>query len=268
MNMIKHILLLLIFSFQCSFLRAGIVILNGLSHTYKVENGKVYRGKIAIENNGKQPQSVKLFLQDFTYQSDGTIHYSAPGAHARTNSGWIRMNTNLVSLKAKEKTEIFYEITVPDQVSAAGSYWSIIMVEPVEEIKPDETPSGVSITSVIRYAVQVITDIGIEKAKPELKFEGVKMEKENGKRFLNVAVANTGNLYCKPTVAVEIYNKNNGQKTGTFSSLAMGLLPQTSKSFPIDLEKIPAAKYNAVLIATDEDENAFALNVELEVKDD
>ncbi|KAA0129083.1 hypothetical protein FY557_05830 [Chryseobacterium sp. SN22] len=138
MNMIKHLLLLLIFFFPLSFFQAGIVVLNGLSHTHTVENGKVYRGKIAIENNGKQPQSVKLFLQDFTYHSDGTIHYSPQGTHIRTNAGWIRMNTNLVSLKAKEKTEIFYEITVPDQIPGPGSYWSVIMVEPVEEIKPDD----------------------------------------------------------------------------------------------------------------------------------
>ena len=31
---------------------------------------------------------------------------------------------------------------------------------------------------------------------------------------------------------------------------------------------MPPEKYNAVLIATDEDENAFALNVELEIKND
>ncbi|GEN77461.1 WxL protein host-binding domain-containing protein [Chryseobacterium hagamense] len=267
MNIIKHLLLLITVFSHFSFLQAGIVVLNGLSHTHKVENGKVYRGSIALENNGNKLQNVKLFLQDFTYHSDGTIHYSAPDSHTRTNSGWIRMNTNLVILKAKEKTEIVYEITVPDQVSGPGSYWSVIMVEPVEEIKPDENRHGVSITSVIRYAVQVITDINTERAKPDLQFEGIKLGKENGKRFLNVAIANKGNLYCKPTVTVEIYNKTTGQKTGTFSSLAMGLLPQTSKSFPIDLEKTPAAKYNAVLIATDEDENAFALNVELEVKD-
>lgn len=265
--MIKYTLLLLIFFFQFCFLRAGIVVLNGLSHTHKVENGKIYRGKILLENNGNKLQNVKLFLQDFTYHSDGTIYYSAPDTHLRTNSGWIRMNTNLVRLKAKEKTEIVYEIAVPDQVPGPGSYWSVIMVEPVEEIKPDENSHGVSITSVIRYAVQIITDIHTESAKPDLQFEGIKMGKENGKRFLNVAIANKGNLYCKPTVTVEIYNTTTGEKTGTFSSLAMGLLPQTSKSFPIDLEKIPAAKYNAVLIATDEDENAFALNVELEVKD-
>ncbi len=266
--MIKHTLFVLIFLLQFCFLQAGIVVLNGLSHTHKVQTGKVYRGKISIENTGKQPQNVKLFLQDFSYQSNGTIQYSAPDSNIRTNTSWLRINTNLVHLKAKEKTEILYEITVPDKISGPGSYWSVIIVEPVEEIKPDDQIQGVSITSVIRYAVQIITDLDSEKAKPDLKFEGIKMEKENGKRLLNAAVANTGNLYCKPTVTVEIYNKSDGQKIGTFSSQAMGLLPQTSKLFPIDLEKVAAGKYNAVLIATDEDENAFALNVELEVKDD
>lgn len=266
--MIKRIILLLIFLFQFCILRAGIVVLNGLSHTYKVENGKVYKGKIAIENTGNQQQSVKLFLQDFSYKSDGSINYSAPHTNNKTNTDWIKMNTNLITLKAKEKTEVYYEITVPDNISDPGSYWSVIMVEPVEDIKPNDSKQGVNITSIIRYAIQVITDLDSEKAKPDLKFEGIKIEKEDGKQILKVAIANKGDLYCKPTVSIEIYNKKNGQKIGNFSSQAMGLLPQTSKSFHIDIGNTPPAQYNAVLIATDEEENAFALNVELEVKND
>ncbi|WP_415329221.1 WxL protein host-binding domain-containing protein [Chryseobacterium sp. MMS23-Vi53] len=257
-----------IFIFQFYFLKAGIVVLNGLSHSYQVENGKVYKGKIEIENTGNQSQSVKLFLQDYSYKSDGTIYYSAPHTNDKTNTDWIKMNTNLVTLKAKQKTEIFYEITVPNNVSEPGSYWSVIMVEPVEEIKPNDNKQGVNITSIIRYAIQVITDLNSDKAKPDLKFEDVKIEKEDGKQILKVAIANQGNLYCKPTANIEIYNKKTGEKLGNFSSQALGLLPQTSKSFHIDISKMPPDKYNAVLIATDEDENAFALNVELEVKND
>jgi uncharacterized protein (DUF2147 family) len=266
--MIKRILLLIIFILQFSFLKASIVVLNGLTHTYKVENGKIYKGKIAIENTGNQSQSVKLFLQDFSYKSDGTINYSAPRTNNKTNTDWIKMNTNLVTLKAKEKTEVYYEITVPDKISDPGSYWSVIMVEPVEDINPNDNKQGVSITSIVRYAIQVITDLDSEKAKPDLKFEGIKIEKEDGRQILKVAIANKGNLYCKPTATIEIYNKKNGQKIGNFSSQAMGLLPQTSKSFHIDIGKTAPAQYNAVLIATDEDENSFALNVELEVKND
>lgn len=266
--MIKRILLLLIFILQFSFLKASIVVLNGLSHTYKVENGKVYKGKIEIENTGSQPQNVKLFLQDFSYKSDGTISYSAPHTNGRTNIDWIKFNTNLVTLKGKQKTEIYYEITIPHTISEPGSYWSVIMVEPVEEIKPSETKQGVSITSIIRYAIQVITDFDSDKAKPDLKFESVKIEKEEGVKLAKINIANNGNLYCKPSATLEIYNRKNGDKIGTFSSLEMGLLPHTSKSFPIDISKVPPDKYNAVIIATDENENAFALNVELEVKND
>ena len=266
--MIKRILLLITLMLQFAFLRASIVVLNGLTHSYKIENGKVYKGKIAIENTGNNPQSVKLFLQDFTYHADGTINYTDLQTQKRTNGNWIKLNTNLVTLKGKEKTDVFYEITVPDQGIDPGSYWSVIIVEPVDEIKPSDKQPGINISSVIRYAIQVITDYDTEKAKPDLTFENIKVEKEEGKQTVKIAIANNGNLYCKPTASIEIYNRKTGEKIGTFSSLAMGLLPSTSKTFYIDISKVPSAQYKATVIATDEDENAFAINVELEVKND
>ncbi|MGG5210627.1 WxL protein host-binding domain-containing protein [Chryseobacterium sp. MIQD13] len=266
--MIKRIFLLMFLMLQFSFLYAGIVVLNGLTHTYKVENGKVYKGKVSIENTGNTLQSVKLFLQDFSYKADGTISYTAMHTNSRTNSDWIKLNTNLVTLKAKEKTDVFYEITIPDRPADSGSYWSVIIVEPVEDIKPSNDKAGVNITSVVRYAIQVITDYETERAKPDLKFENVKIEKEDGRQTAKIAIANNGNLYCKPTATIEIYNRKTGERLGSYTSIQMGLLPQTSKSFHIDISKVPAGQYKAVLIATDEDENAFALNVELEVKND
>ncbi len=268
MIMMKRIFLLILMMLQFSFLYAGIVVLNGLTHAYKVENGKVYKGKVEIENTGTKPQSVKLFLQDFTYHADGSINYTTVRTNSRTNGDWIKLNTNLITLKGKEKTEVFYEITVPNQSVDPGSYWSVIIVEPVDDIKPSDDKVGVNITSVVRYAIQIITDYATEKAKPDLKFESVKIEKEEGKQIAKIAIANSGNLYCKPTAAIEIYNRKTGERIGSYSSIAMGLLPQTSKSFYIDISKVPADHYKAVIIATDEDENAFALNVELEVKND
>ncbi|WP_076594845.1 MULTISPECIES: DUF3324 domain-containing protein [unclassified Chryseobacterium] len=266
--MIKRILILITLILQFSLLHAGIVILNGLTHSYKIENGKVYKGKVAIENTGSIPQSVKIFLQDYTYHADGTINYTALRTNKRSNGEWLKLNTNLVTLKGKEKTEIFYEITVPNKAIDPGSYWSVIIVEPVEEIKPSDNKPGVSITSVIRYAIQVITDVEAEKGQPDLKFENVKVEKQEGKQTAKIAIANHGNLYCKPTASIEIYNRKTGEKMGTYSSLTMGLLPDTSKTFYIDISRLPPDKYKATIIATDEEENAFALNVELEVKND
>lgn len=136
MMMIKRVLFLMFLMLQLSFLHAGIVVLNGLTHNYKVENGKVYKGKIAIENTGSKPQNVKIFLQDFAYLADGSISYTSIRTNNRTNGDWIKLNTNLITLKGKEKTEVFYEISVPDQSVNPGSYWSVIIVEPVEDINP------------------------------------------------------------------------------------------------------------------------------------
>jgi hypothetical protein len=84
------------------------------------------------------PQSVKLFLQDFSYQSDGTIQYSAPHTNVKTNTDWIKMNTNLNALKSKEKQKSIMKLPFLIKITEPGSYWSVIIVEPVEEINPND----------------------------------------------------------------------------------------------------------------------------------
>lgn len=254
----------------CSFTsaNAGVVVLNGLTHTYKVAKGKVYKGKVEIENTGNSPQSVKFYLQDFAYKADGTSIYSAINTNKRSNSNWITLNTNLLTLRGKEKTTIVYEIKLPEGISASGSFWSVLMVEPVDDIQPNNDKIGVSVTSVVRYAIQIITDYQSEHTSSELKFESVSVEKVDDKQFVKVAIANNGNLFCKTIAAIEIYNRTTAEKMGTFTSVPMGLLPDMSKSFHIDISKLPPDSYNATIIATDEQDNAFAINVELDIKND
>lgn len=79
------------------------MVLNGLTHNYKVENGQIYKGKIAIENTGIASQNVKIYLQDFSYKSDGSMNYTAPLTNIKTNADWIKLNTNLITLRGKEK---------------------------------------------------------------------------------------------------------------------------------------------------------------------
>ncbi|WP_313580791.1 hypothetical protein [Chishuiella sp.] len=263
----KYLYFFIVLFFTFTSLNAGIVVLNGLTHTYKVENGKVYKGKIEIENTSNNTQNVKLFLQDFSYKSDGSITYTNLHTNKRSNAEWIKLNTNLLTLKGKEKTEILYEINISDKLINVGSYWSVIIVEPVEDIKPNNDKFGVNITSIVRYAIQIITDYKTDNANTDLKFENIKVEKEEGRKILKIGVINNGDLYCKPIASIELYN-NKGEKVGTYSSLAMGLLPNNSKSFYIDIDKVLPEKYNAVIIATDEEENSFAINVELEIKND
>jgi len=265
--MSKKLLFVLLLVIQGNLLKAGIVISNGLTHHYKVENNQVYKGKISLENNGREAQTVKLFLQDLKYEANGTIHYLElkPGA-LRSNADWIKFSTNLLTLKAGEKTDFLYEIQVPSNTTLPGSYWSVIIVEPVKPINPSE--KGVSIHSVVRYAIQIISDLRTDNAHTDLKFENVKISSEGNKRILKLAISNTGELFCKPLASIDIYDKKNGQKLGTFTSTAMGLLPNNSKTFSIDITQAPTGLFNTIIMAMDENENTFALKAEQDIKND
>jgi hypothetical protein len=70
-----------------------------------------------------------------------------------------------------------------------------------------------------------LPDFDTENIKPSLKFESVKIEKEGQQRNVKIGIANNGNLFCRPTANIEIYNRKTGEKVGTFSSMTMALLP-------------------------------------------
>lgn len=263
----KRILFCLIFIFQCHFLFAGIIVHNGVTHQYNVKGGEVYEGKIVIENTADHPQNVKIFLQDLRYDATGHTYYSKPSTHKTSNAGWIDLETNLLTLEAHEKRAVFYNIRVPDADLKSGSYWSVIMVEPTENYNPTEKKGSVTITSVVRYAIQIITDYQAGQLESNLKFKSLNIEELDDKRLLKIAMVNTGKIYCRPTITAELYNRDTGQRVGQFSSLAMGLLPYgNSKTFTIDISKVDPGKYKAVLIATDQENNAFALKVKLQIK--
>lgn len=241
------------------------MVLNGLTHTYKTEKGQVYTGKIELKNTGTAPKSIKLYLQDLSYSFDGTIHYTAPHTNEKTNADWVTLNTNLVNLGADQRVEVVYQITVPDNIIREGSYWSTIIVEPIEEINPYTATAGVQITSVVRYAIQVITDYGTSPLKPDLKFEKIGVETTEQGKTLQVALSNKSEVYCKATATVEVYDIAGNMVESPFESPSMGLLPGNSKTFQINLGNIASGNYKAVVFASDQEENIFAINVDLEI---
>lgn len=263
--MTRNVLILTLLFLLSAELHAGIVILNGLTHSYRTQKGNVYRGKIELQNTGSRPQSVKLYLQDLTYQYDGTILYLPPSSNQGSNSHWIDLQSGLLSLKERERTEVFYEIRVPDSVSQGGSYWSTIIVEPVDHMEPNGSGGGVQITSVVRYAIQVITDFATEGLRPELVFKRIDVSRKGDQAFLNVALANSGKVYCRPRTSIELFDARNAEKVSHLHGQELGLLPGTSKTYSIDAGKLPPGRYKAVLYASDREHNVFSIQVELEI---
>ncbi|SFI80574.1 DUF3324 domain-containing protein [Myroides guanonis] len=245
---------------------ASIIVTNGLTHSYKVKGGTVQKGVISIQNTADVSQNVKLYQQDYKYNTSGASFYEDYGKNERSNLKWIRLNSNLVKIDAKSKTNVSYEITVPDNI-IIGSTWSVIMVEPVDDIVPTNDKRGVQLKSVIRYSIQIITT-NEEAGESLLKFDAVNLNNRDGKSLLDVAVSNQGSLFHYVEVSIELFDSENGKNMGVFKSDKMSLLPTNSKLFVIDLSSMPPGSYTASILANTTEDNVFGLNIELNLSNE
>jgi|SRR5690554_87652 len=262
----KYLFLTVILLF-CNFGYASIVITNGLTHSYRIEEGTIHQGVISIQNTAKTSQNIKLYQNDYRYSAQGVSHYDEPGQNPRSNLDWIKLHTNLITVDAGGKADVLYEITVPDDMEYAGSYWSVIMVEPMSPIKPSDEPANVQIKSIVRYSIQIITT-NQQAAESLLKFADFDLSNKNETPVLDVDIANEGELYHITEASLTIFDSKTGKNMGVYNSNKMSLLPNNSKRFSISLEGITPGAYQAAVVAVTNDEKAFGINIELEIPDE
>ncbi|MFM9945399.1 MAG: hypothetical protein ACKVQB_09235 [Bacteroidia bacterium] len=245
---------------------ATIIILNGLSHKFKIQGGELYKGVIEVSNTESVAQTVKLYQTDYTFSSNGSADYGAPGLLKRSNAKWIELGENMFTLGPLEKRVINFQILVPKNDSLNGSYWSVIMVEGLQP--PDTTkPTGqFNIKTVTRYGVQIITTAGTD-GKRELIFNSNNVVKKEEKRLLVVDIENTGEFMFETLLVCELYDEA-GKTTKLTTAYRKKLYPNTSALFEIDITSMPIGKYNALLLADCEDDEAFGMQAQVEIKDE
>lgn len=242
---------------------ANIVVLNGLTHENIAMAGEGYRGAIKIQNTGTEPQSVKVYQRDYWYAFSGESRHDDAGTLARSNAAWIKYSPNLFTLQPNETAVVDFEVSVPANDTLKGTYWSVIMVE---GIQPEETAasSGLKIHTAIRYAVQVVTNIG-NTGKRDLQFLGMELTtNEDETQVLNVAIENTGERLLKPELNLELFNAE-GESIGVFKAERRKTYPTTSVLLSLPLEGVKPGEYAAVLIADCDEDNIFGTNLTLEL---
>ena len=240
---------------------ASIEVLGSLKHIENGKPGDVIKGEIKIQNNDNTDQEVKVYQTDLLYNHKDNTFYDNPGSHKRSNANWIQYSPKSVILKAKEIRTIQYEITVPKNDTLKGTYWSVLMVEGVVPIDPTQK-GDLSIRTVTRYAIQVVTEIA-DKGKGSLKFLEPTLVKEGTKLFLAVDLVNNGDHYISPDVSIELFD-DKGTSVKVIKISKKGLYPTTSTRFRFDLEGIPSGKtYQAMIVAAGLDNDVFGLEYTL-----
>lgn len=261
---IAKIILLSVLLAVSTVVNAGIVVLNGLTHENIGQPGETYRGTIQIQNTRGMGKSVRVYLKDYWFSFTGESRHDPAGTLERSNAGWISYNPELLTLDSSETATIDFEVKIPDNDSIKGTYWSVIMVEGITPPDTAKINMGVKINTAIRYAVQIVTNIG-NTGISDLQFLGLELAKENGNNILNVAVENIGERILKPEISLELFSES-GNSLGTIKSDRRKTFPGTSVKTTLVLEGIKPGNYNGVLVADCGEDHIFGTNLSLEIK--
>lgn len=247
------------------FCFAGISVVGGLTQE-KIANpgpGDKFERTILLKNTEKKPLGVKIYKTDYLFYSDGTTLYGEPGGVPRSNASWITISPNRLTIHPGETVPVHYAVRVPDDPDLKGTYWGMVMVEPLAEAASEEN-GKFGIQTVVRYGIQVVTHIGNSGTR-QIKFSDKKLIVADGKRKLQIDMENIGERGLSPSVWTELYDQQ-GKLVGRFESSQLRIYPGCSVRHHVNLTDVPEGRYKALVVADNGDEYIFGAQYNLEIE--
>lgn len=240
---------------------AQIAVIGNLAHDLSVQSGNTVTGSIEVRNETAEIQEFRAYLRDYSFQAGGTNIYGAPGAMPRSNAEWTVFSPEAAVIPAHESIEVGYRIDVPADV-APGSYWSILMVEAVDETSSESSlPDAgnpqpqVGFRQVTRFGVQLATHVGTGDVMVSL--DGIRLVTDDSGRLLfQIDVENTGTTMVRPDVYMRMFD-DEGNEFGPFDGTQFRIYPGTSVRQSIPLENVPAGTYTALFVVDAGGDNVY-----------
>lgn len=262
-NYIKILIIIFVFIFGSKlYSQSQIAIAGELTYEQNILPGNEESATISIRNLGSDSALVSVYQKDYVFYYDGTTDYPEPGTIERSNGTWITYTPSRFYVPGNSEATVNFIVQVPSIDTLSGTFWSMLMVEPTEEILP-EKKEGITVNSVIRYGIQIITNIG-NTGEKDIEFIDVNLMKDEDKRILLVDIENIGERIVRPSVWAEIYDTT-GNKIGTFESTIARIFPGTSVRKKIELSDVEPGMYKTIIIADCGEDDLFGLDYTLEI---
>jgi hypothetical protein len=261
---IRAVILTLLAVLAAGSAAAGIAPESPTTEVRVARSGGSYRGTIIVRNSGKTPADVKLYQTDYAFSADGHKSFDTPGVMPRSNAAWLHLSQEQITVAPGERGRVDYEVRVPDGAGLVGTYWSAVMIEQVGGLEASAKRDQVQLRQVVRYAIQVITEIG-ESGKGEIAFRNANLVTEGKRRDFSVDVENTGERWLQTQVWLELHDTA-GRLAGKFDGQRLRTFPATSVRNHIDLTAVPPGKYVALLVADGGRNDLFGTQIELDLR--
>jgi hypothetical protein len=248
---------------------SAITIPTGLTIEKKLSQGESAQGRIDIVNPDDEEVTVRIYQTDYMFYSDGRSEFAKPGSVARSNASYITYSPDRLVIPPRGSSEVSYRISIPNNPDLKGSYWSVIMVEPLakgalEPPSPEKGKVKVGIQAVFRHAVQMVTHIG-NTGKLAMEIADKRLEKAEGNTFLVLDVKNTGERWLVPALYLDLYD-GSGRSLGRFEGGKLRIFPGCSVRYRVNLGGLKHGKYNALVMLDAGEEHVFGARYTLGVK--
>jgi hypothetical protein len=265
MSSARRLVVAFVLALMCALAaHAGISPESATTEVRSATPGTTYRGTVIVRNSGARAVDVKLYRTDYAFSADGRSVFASPGQSARSNAPWLRLAREQIRLAPGERGSVDYEVSVPNDTQLTGTYWSAVMIEQLGGAEDALKGEKAQLRQVIRYAIQVITEIG-ETGTSAIAFSNAHLSNANGKRELSVDLENTGERWLQAQVWLELHDAD-GHLAGKFAGQRLRTFPTTSVRNHIDLTAVPPGKYVALLIADAGRNDLFGTQLDLDVR--
>ncbi|MFT3866947.1 MAG: hypothetical protein QM715_00485 [Nibricoccus sp.] len=235
-----------------------------LTREFRLGPGEQAEGELVLQNpSATQSCSARIYQTDYQYAADGSAAYDAPGSTARSNAAWIEIDDHQPELKPGETRAIPFKITLPREVVLRGTYWSMIMVEPLSIEPASAAPGTMVVKSVIRYGIQIVVQAGNAEARPQ--FSRQQITTENGRRILHLDLANTGEYWLRPKMELRLFD-GRGHAVAVLPGKTQHVFPGTSVRLLFDLATLAHGDYLA-LIVLDNGDQLFGAQYRFRIED-
>ena len=256
-------ILIFLFSFFLFNAKAAIVILNGLTHVHKAVKGNTVTGKIVLKNTGKKDTRIVIYRNDLTLPCNGQMSYQNISSHGWSLGDKLKTNVDEKLLLSEEEYEVTYKIELPSDLEKTGTYYEVIMVESAEPVA-EEIREGVKVGSKIRYAVQIVLDLG-DYHHPKVNIENIELKKQADlSKTLNITLKNNDTYGGVVSISLEIFDKDN-KKIRVFDKIKRRMYPDVCINEDIQIKDLPTGKYEGVIVV-DNGKDLIGSNLTIEIE--
>ncbi len=242
-----------------------IKIPESMTQEFTLIPNEKFKKSIPLINTSDKIAKVKVYQSDYLYYANGENHYLDPGTTLRSNANWIRIYPSYLEIPPHSQAHVTYEGQVPTQDDLAGTFWSLIFIEPQEKpIDLSDSKNMLAINTIVRYGYQIVTHLR-KKGKGDLKIVGKTVTKTEGQYFFNLDVENIGQSLLAPSVVVNIFDMK-GKIINQFKQSKRRIYPFCSVRYEIQLFHIETGTYQALVVLDAEENHLFGAQYMLDLQ--